>query len=145
MLRLLTKWRRTEREQSRERGCAPSFRDVAAMMGIRESQMSMVARAWQARHIKLQSEVTEENGSCPPLESQNRFASPDASLEADDEERTLSRRMGRLDDRERTVLALRYGLTGELPVTLREIGRRLHITREWVRKIELKAVEKLRD
>jgi DNA-directed RNA polymerase sigma subunit (sigma70/sigma32) len=36
-------------------------------------------------------------------------------------------------------------LTGELPVTLREFGRGLHVTREWVRKIELKAVCKLRD
>jgi DNA-directed RNA polymerase sigma subunit (sigma70/sigma32) len=47
--------------------------------------------------------------------------------------------------RERTILAMRYGLTGELPVTLREIGRRLHMSREWVRKIEIKAVRKLRD
>ena len=45
--------------------------------------------------------------------------------------------MDRLDARERAILALRYGLEGELPQTLKEIGRRLGVTREWVRKIEL--------
>ena len=40
---------------------------------------------------------------------------------------------------------LRYGLEGQLPLTLKEIGRRLGVTREWVRKIELRAVRKLDD
>ena len=38
---------------------------------------------------------------------------------------------------------LRYGLEGEAPLTLKEIGRRLGVTREWVRKIEVRAVRKL--
>ena len=48
-----------------------------------------------------------------------------------------------LDDRERQVLTLRYGLAGEPPLTLKEIGLRIGVTREWVRKIELKATAKL--
>ena len=55
----------------------------------------------------------------------------------------LLRRLACLDDRERTVLRLRYGLEGATPQTLKEIGARLGITREWVRKIELRAVSKL--
>ncbi len=145
MVRLLSKWRRTEREQSRERGCAASFHDVAAVLGLGEPKRSMVAKACQARHVKLESEVTEENRRWPEWRSQDQFGSPVASLEAADDARAISQKMDRLDDRERTILALRYGLTGELPVTLGEIGRRLHITREWVRKIELRAVRKLRD
>jgi hypothetical protein len=38
---------------------------------------------------------------------------------------------------------LRYGLEGESPLTLKEIGRRLGVTREWVRKIEVRAMRKL--
>ena len=52
------------------------------------------------------------------------------------------RRMDRLDERERIVIALRYGLGGSSPLTLKEIGRRLGVTREWVRKIELRAVRR---
>ena len=66
-------------------------------------------------------------------------------LEADDERQSLMRRMQRLDERERSILALRFGLEGELPLTLKEVGRRLGVTREWVRKIEIRAVRKLDD
>ena len=70
---------------------------------------------------------------------------PDAALEADDERADLLRRLDRLDDRERTILSLRFGLEGEAPLTLKEVGRRLGVTREWVRKIEIRAVRKLDD
>ena len=54
-------------------------------------------------------------------------------------------RVERLDDRERAIINLRYGLDGTEPLTLREIGRRLGFTREWVRKIEIRALRKLQD
>lgn len=50
-----------------------------------------------------------------------------------------------LTDRERQVVVLRFGLNEEEPHTLEETGRRLSITRERVRQIEGKALEKLRD
>lgn len=43
------------------------------------------------------------------------------------------------------VVCLRFGLDGDQPLTLQEVGRRLGVTREWVRKIELRAVKKLDD
>ena len=52
--------------------------------------------------------------------------------------------MDRLDDHERAVVACATACEGE-PLTLTEIGRRLGITREWVRKIELRALGKLGD
>jgi len=79
------------------------------------------------------------------VEGWDQYTPPEAILEADDERLTLLRRMERLDARERTVLNLRYGLEGEVPRTLKEIGRHLGVTREWVRKIELRAVRKLGD
>jgi RNA polymerase primary sigma factor len=56
----------------------------------------------------------------------------------------VERAMGPLDEREREVLRLRYGLGLERELTLEEIGRRLSITRERVRQIEMKAVRKMR-
>ncbi|TSC88872.1 MAG: sigma-70 family RNA polymerase sigma factor [Parcubacteria group bacterium Gr01-1014_3] len=50
-----------------------------------------------------------------------------------------------LPPRERQVISLRFGLLGEPPKTLQSIGDILNITRERVRQIELKAVEKLKD
>ena len=49
-----------------------------------------------------------------------------------------------LDERDREVLALRFGLAGEDPATLDEIGRRLGLSRESVRKIETRALRTLK-
>ena len=48
MFGLLTKWRRAERLLCRERGCAPSFDEVAAHLGLTENQKSLVAKARRA-------------------------------------------------------------------------------------------------
>lgn len=49
-----------------------------------------------------------------------------------------------LDDRERDVLSLRYGLGDGIPMTLEEVGKKLNVTRERVRQIENRALKKLR-
>ena len=58
-------------------------------------------------------------------------------------EETLKRALQELPDRERTVVALRYGIDGGEPTPLREIGRQLGITPERVRQIESKALGRL--
>src|SRR5262249_14484332 len=145
MVGLLTRWRRAERLLLREEGRAPTFDEVASFLRLSATQRSLVAKARQARQLKLESGITAEAGRWSPDEAIDRHDPPGALLEADDERTILLRRMDRLDDRERAILALRYGLEGELPLTLKEIGRRLGVTREWVRKIELRAVRKLDD
>lgn len=50
-----------------------------------------------------------------------------------------------LDPRERQVLYLRYGLEDYQPKSLASTGMLLSVTKEWIRKVEKKALEKLRD
>ncbi|PPS15621.1 hypothetical protein GOBAR_AA04944 [Gossypium barbadense] len=50
-----------------------------------------------------------------------------------------------LEKRERQVMVLRYGLTGSPPKSLEEIGRLFRVSKEWIRRIEMKAMAKLRD
>ena len=145
MVGLLTKWRRAERVLCREAGRAPSFDEIATYLGLSEAQKVLVARAQQARQLKLESCVTGNAHPWSPDDSVDRHDTPDSLLEADEERDLLLRRMDRLDARERAILTLRYGLEGERPLTLKEIGRRLGVTREWVRKIELRAIRKLDD
>jgi RNA polymerase primary sigma factor len=144
MVRLLTKWRRVERELCRDAGHAPAFGEVAARLGLTEAQKSLVASACRARQVKLECTMPREPGQwSPPMEEWNQCETPESALEADDDRTMLMHRMERLEPRERTVLNLRYGLEGGVPLTLKEIGRRLGITREWARKIELRALHKL--
>ncbi|MDX1934079.1 MAG: sigma-70 family RNA polymerase sigma factor [Capsulimonadales bacterium] len=56
----------------------------------------------------------------------------------------LEQVLARLTDRERDVVRMRFGLDGETPKTLEEVGQFFHVTRERVRQIELRALKKLR-
>jgi RNA polymerase primary sigma factor len=145
MVGLLTRWRRAERSLCRELRRSPSFEEVATLLGLSEAQKTLVSNAQRARQLKLESGMTGDVNRWSPEESIDRSAAPESALEAEDERALLLSRLDRLDDRERTILSLRYGLEGALPLTLKEIGRRLGVTREWVRKIEVRAVRKLDD
>jgi RNA polymerase primary sigma factor len=143
MFGLLTKWRRAERTLRRDTGHSPSFEEIADHLGLSEMQKNLVAKAHRATQLKLESSLGTDEGPWSADECMDGGQSPEITLELNDERDGVLRRMDRLDDRERMVLSLRYGLDGETPLTLKEIGRRLGITREWVRKIELRAVSKL--
>jgi RNA polymerase primary sigma factor len=58
---------------------------------------------------------------------------------------TLAEVLKNLNQREITIITLRYGLNGEGPLTLEETGKLLGITRERVRQIQEKAIQKLKD
>jgi RNA polymerase primary sigma factor len=145
MVGLLTRWRRAERSLGKELRRAPTFEEVASYLGLSETQKTLVARAHRARQLKLESGLAGEANRWSPEEAIDRGEAPESAMEAEDERAQLLSRLDRLDDRERIILSLRYGLEGAVPMTLKEIGRRLGVTREWVRKIELRAVRKLDD
>jgi RNA polymerase primary sigma factor len=69
---------------------------------------------------------------------------PDRLLLDNDRRATIRRVCEALDERERTILALRFGLDDGEEKTLEEIGRQFNVTRERIRQIESKALEKLR-
>lgn len=145
MVGLMTRWRRTERALGKELRRSPTFEEIATTMGLTAMQKMLVSRAHQARQLKLESGLSSDANRWSPEEAIDDGEHPGSRLEAEDERTMLIRRMSRLDERERTILALRYGLEGAVPLTLKEIGRQLGVTREWVRKIEMRAVRKLDD
>jgi RNA polymerase primary sigma factor len=144
VLGLLGKWRKAERALARELERAPSFNEVALALRLSESQKLLLAKAQRARQVKLESTVAREAGRWSPVDACDPTGPPELAVEYLDDRLFLRSRLECLDGRERIILSLRYGLDNELPMTLREIGDRLGVTREWVRKIELKAVRKLR-
>ncbi len=143
IVKLMAKWRKAERELCREFGFAPTAEQVAVTLGLTDSQLEMIEQAKRARGIQMEAGGGDDAGAWSPDELADAQGMPGASLEADDERQGLMRRLARLDERERAVVVLRFGLEGEAPLTLREVGQRVGLTREWVRKIETRAVRKL--
>jgi len=68
---------------------------------------------------------------------------PEEKVETQLRRQALLRALGGLPEREREVVTLRYGIDGNEPRTLEEIGRRLGLTRERVRQIELDSLRRL--
>ena len=69
---------------------------------------------------------------------------PDEEAEITMRKETLRKILGTLSSRERQVLELRYGLDGQHPRTLDEVGRTFNVTRERIRQIENQSLKKLR-
>lgn len=143
MVGVLTKWRRAERALSRELGQPPTDEQVAVQLGLTDAQIEMVRRARRANRLQLESGLVGDGQPWNPDEAADDREAAESSMAAQDERTHLLRRLDRLEDRERMIVSLRFGLDGNRPMTLKEIGLRIGVTREWVRKIELRAVEKM--
>lgn len=143
MVGLLTRWRRAERGFLREYGYSPNREQIAVLLGLSDSKRWMVEQALQTLRL-LPGGGSDDEPQRLEEATDNR-ETPEAPLESLDERRQLLSRLDRLDARERSILEYRFGLNGEAPMTLKEVGRRLGVTREWVRKIEVRAVRKLDD
>ena len=110
-----------------------SEEEVAAVDRLSAADISLSAAIGEDGDLELQDAL--EQDTIPPVEAELMRA-------------TLVERMrglvSGLDAKERLVLGLRYGLDGDEPRTLQEIGERMGVTRERVRQIESRAKEKLR-
>jgi RNA polymerase primary sigma factor len=72
-----------------------------------------------------------------------RAVTPDQDVANRDDIITIQRLLDAIDHREATILRLRFGLEGDEPLTLKEVGKRVGLTRERVRQIEIEALNKL--
>jgi RNA polymerase primary sigma factor len=118
--------------------------ELAARMGVPVSKVELLLEA--ARHpTSLESPVGErEETPLGDLVRDVMTHSPEEAAIRGQLAEEVERAMDPLNEREREVLRLRYGLGLDRELTLEEIGRRLSITRERVRQIEAKAVLKMR-
>lgn len=144
MVMLLSRWRRTERELSRELGRPVNSEEIAGSLGLSESQRLLAEQALRVSQTFREgnSERGETTGWFPEEASDTHERHEDL-VDNLDERDQLFRRIQGLDDRERAILVLRYGLEGGPPMSLKAVGEQLGMTREWVRKIEIRAVMKL--
>src|ERR687896_227568 len=106
-------------------------------------EVEQIRRSAQAP-ISLEKPVgDEEESEFGHFLADENVALPDEAAETTLRRETLRRILGSLSLRERRVLELRYGLDGQHPRTLDEVGRTFNVTRERVRQIENQCLKKL--
>ena len=112
--------------------------------GIDPDEVGAIKRSAQAP-ISLEKPVgDEEESEFGHFLTDESEPLPDEVAEVEMRKATLKRVLGTLSARERRVLELRYGLNGEHPRTLDEVGRTFNVTRERIRQIENESLKKLR-
>jgi RNA polymerase primary sigma factor len=95
--------------------------------------------------VSLEAPLGEESDSCIGdfIEEQN-LAAPEEVALSQVMKAQVEEALGTLTDRESRVLRLRFGMEGGRPHTLEEVGREFGVTRERIRQIEAKALQKMR-
>jgi RNA polymerase primary sigma factor len=143
MVELLTKWRRATAKLQEDLGRAPTEEEVAHELGLPRKKLNIIKKALRIHNGGPQGTREEEGGTLDEMLPDLRNKTPDAAMADNDELRQVLGLLETMDPREATVLRLRFGLDGEDPMTLKEIGDRLGLTRERVRQIEREALAAL--
>jgi RNA polymerase sigma factor (sigma-70 family) len=125
-------------------GRKPTIAEIAEECGITPAVVADVA-TWNREPVSLSMTIGEDGDT----ELSDRVGDPNALSPVDAAVSAtmggeVERLLGYLDEREREILRLRFGLDRGEPRTLEEIGERFCLTRERIRQIESKAMSKLR-
>ena len=139
----LNKIRRAERRLVTELGREPTPDEIAAVVGIDPDEVDSIKRSAQAP-VSLEKPVgDEEESEFGQFIADERAESPYERAAEILTKEALREALENLSYRERRVLELRYGLGGEHPRTLDEVGRTFNVTRERIRQIENQSLKKL--
>jgi RNA polymerase primary sigma factor len=140
----LNKIGRAERKLTAELGHDPTAEEIAELTGIEPEQVQSIKRSAQVP-VSLEMPVgDEEESELGQFIADEHTESPYDQAAGNLAHEALAHALGRLNHRERRILALRYGLEGEHPRTLDDVGQMFNITRERIRQIENHSLKKLR-
>ncbi|WP_328891391.1 RNA polymerase sigma factor [Streptomyces sp. NBC_00316] len=145
VVELINRVVRVQRRMLQERGYEPTPEEVAAQLDLTPERVGEVLRLAQ-EPVSLHAPVGEEDDvALGDLIEDGDAASPVESAAFLLLREHLEAVLSTLNERERKVVQLRYGLADGRPRTLEEIGRIFGVTRERIRQIESKTLNKLRD
>ena len=135
---------RSERKLRAEYGREPTPIEIAADLELTVDEVMQIRRSAQTP-VSLEKPVgDEEESEFGHFLTDDSEPLPDEAVDTTLRTETLQKILGTLSPRERLVLELRYGLNGERPRTLDEVGRAFNVTRERIRQIENQTLKKLR-
>ena len=145
MVELIAKWKEASRRLEEALGRQPTTQELATEMEIPLKKLKIIWRALKAFHAPPQAPLGEDGKAVDfaDLFEDFRTEQPDEAIAQSEEFRTIVKLLDAIDERDARVLRLRFGLEGQEPLTLKQIGKEIGLTRERVRQIEVDALKKL--
>jgi len=143
MVEKLNKVVHIERQLVQRLGREPNPEEIAEELEIAPEEVREILRMAQLP-VSLEKPIGEEEESSlgdfvPDEQAESPYDTAQVHLRRED----IRRALDALPERERAVIELRFGLTGEQPCTLEEVGKAFGVTRERIRQIENNTLKKL--
>jgi RNA polymerase primary sigma factor len=123
----------------------PTADEIAEVLDLAPKDVKEALKV-NSRHVSMDAplKAEEDNTLYDVLLSDEEDTSPDARLIDESLQREIERSLSTLSSRESDIVKLYYGLNGEPPYSLEEIGKLFNLTRERVRQIKEKAIKRLK-
>ena len=144
MVEMIAKWKQAICELEDHLGRMPNLEELARHMKMSVKKVRIIHRAVRAFHSPTQSSISDEDGvALHEILPDKKTLTPDDIVLGQDEMRTIYSLLSKIDQREAEILKLRFGLEDGQPLTLKEVGEKVGLTRERVRQLETDALRKL--
>ncbi|TAE58045.1 MAG: RNA polymerase sigma factor SigC [Nostocales cyanobacterium] len=139
----LNKIKKAQRKIAQEQGRTPTLEDLAIELDMTAAQVREVLLR-VPRSVSLETKVGKDKDTELGELLETDSVTPEEMLMRESLHKDLQNLLADLTTREREVILMRFGLSDGHPYSLAEIGRALDLSRERVRQIESKALQKLR-
>jgi RNA polymerase sigma factor (sigma-70 family) len=146
MVALINQWRRAASGLELQLGRKPELHEMADVMQVSKKKAKNIAHIVASLGNGAESLTSDESEDGPTLEStlaDEHANRPGEILEEDEECAKAVRLLDRVEPRESEIIRLHYGLDGQKPMSLKDIGEKMDLTRERIRQIRRDALTKL--
>jgi RNA polymerase sigma factor (sigma-70 family) len=144
MVELMHQWRQAWSQLEIELGHGPTMEQMAKKLQLSVRKAKIIAELIQNISVGVRDSLDDNQGLEDSIEDERAEASQEAMLNEEEIKKAVSL-LGELEPREAEVLILRFGLDGRVPLTLKQIGKKLNLTRERARQIQHSALAKLNE
>jgi len=142
---LVKQYRKVAEQITFDLGRKPTFNEVVARLEIKKGSLKCLRAALKNTEIVARFGSGGEGTSLADVIEDRNSSPPHEQLHRQHEFKQLADSLSQIGPRSATILRMRYGLDGKAPMTLREIGKRVQLSRERVRQIESIALRQLNE
>lgn len=143
---MITKWKKVQQRLTHKLKRPPRDEEVAKKIGLPKEKIEQITSWMSTRTSSLEAPVGEDGETeVIDLVEDEKAHSPDREISRFMQKERVENLLGKMSEREREILDMRFGLTDGKTYTLAEVSKKFKISRERVRQIEEQALKKLKN